>query len=82
MEEFGEHGIELWENWPEREKLKFRQALLKSQRVNEELTHELIEEVLKSTFKFLNQYTVEDEEFHYLITQIYAEYRRAGAVDN
>ena len=70
-----------WENWSVADKRKIRRQLAEVVGQNEDLTHEHIELVLVSVFPQMSTLTVCDDTFHYLITEIYADYRRFGGVD-
>lgn len=46
-----------------------------------ELTHEMVEQAVQQAIPALAGASVEDDAYHFLITEIYAEYQRHGAVD-
>lgn len=46
-----------------------------------ELTHEIVEQALTEVIPELAKATVEDDEFHELVTEVFADYIREGATD-
>lgn len=72
-----------WNTWSLRDKQTLRRAIAQQPSiVNNVLTHEQIEAALVTAFPIMAKYSVEDDDFHLLITEIYAKYARNGAVDS
>lgn len=63
--------------------LAFRRKLaeLVQQQTDKQLTRELIEQAVVESIPELADATVEDDDFHSLISEISAEYSRNGALD-
>lgn len=56
-------------------------AMLVSRSPNKELTHEMVEEALLLVVPELSGQTIEDDEFHELVTEVYVQYARADGAD-
>jgi hypothetical protein len=72
-----------WKLWQEFRKKKVRNALIAAVAASrdKELTHEMIEQALVDADPELKSATVDDDDFHVLVTEVYAEHVRTGAVD-
>lgn len=72
-----------WKDYQEfhRTGVRRRIAELTEKALDRELTHEIIEEALTGVIPDLKGETVDNDDFHELVTVVYAEYIRGGAVD-